>query len=155
MSTSRVPAAMAALLALCRSATSLAGVAIHDGGPVTDLSETDQVFIGWSPDDGAAATFVQDFASAGARRRDEDFTIIGYAESRGGDTDLSARRVRVFALLAAVEDALRATDAQPNAPTLNGSVLWAHLTQGVLTQPQTPDGAQAGITFTVACKARL
>lgn len=146
---------MAALLDLCRTAPALAGVVVHDGGPVTDLSEPDQVFIGWSPDDAIAATMTQDFASAGARRRDEDFTIVGYVESRSGDTDLSARRVRVFALLAAVEDALRATDAQPAAPTLNGTVLWAHLTQGVLTQPQTTDGAQAGIAFTVACKARL
>jgi hypothetical protein len=146
---------MAALLDLCRAAPSLAGVVVHDGGPVTDLSEQDQLFIGWSPDDAIAATMTQDFASAGARRRDEDFTILGYAESRAGDTDLAARRVRVFALLAAVEDALRATDTQPNAPTLNGSVLWAHLTQGVLAQPQTPDGALAGVTFTVACKARL
>lgn len=155
MSTSAVPAAIDALLTLCRASPDLAEVAIHDGPVTTDLSERDQLFIGWAPEDATAATAVQDFASAGARRRDEDFAILGYVESRSGDTDLQGRRTRVYQLLGVVENVLRATDAAPEAPTLNGTVLWAHLTDTALTQPQTTDGALAGIRFTVTCRARL
>lgn len=155
MSTSAVPAAIDALLTLCRTSPSLADVAISDGPVTTDLSEPDRLFIGWAPEDTTAATSVQDFASAGARRRDEDFAILGYVESRSGDTDLQARRTRVYQVLAAIETLLRATDAQPDAPTLNQTVLWAHLTDTALSQPQTSDGALAGIRFTVTCRARL
>jgi len=60
----------------------------------------------------------------------------------------------VFTLVAAVETALRATDAAPTAPTLNGAVLWAHLTTGNLQQVQS-EGAVAGLAFTVTCRARI
>lgn len=155
MPTSRVPAAIDALVALCRAAPDLAQAAVRDGPPLTDLSAAQQVFIGWAPNAEAAATIAQDFASAGARRRDEDFSIVGYAEARSGGTDVKAMRDQAFALVAAVENALRATDAQPDAPTLGGAVLWAHLTAAELTQPQTTDGALAGVAFTVTCRARL
>jgi hypothetical protein len=37
---------------------------------------------------------------------------------------------------------------------LNGTVLWAHLTAGDLTQIQG-DGSAAGLVFTVTCQARI
>lgn len=154
MATSRVPAAVDALLAILDASAALDGVSIVDGPPTTNLSDSDHVFVGYQPGAESSVTLAQNFNSAGARTRDEDFTIACYAESRSGDTDMQARRSRAFALVAAVETALRATDAAPTAPTLNGTVLWAHLTAGNLMQGQS-QGAQAGVEFTITCRARI
>ncbi|MFE9098491.1 hypothetical protein [Streptomyces sp. NPDC007264] len=154
MTTSRVPAAVDALLAILRAAPGLAGVTIVDGPPVVNLTALKHVFVGWQPSAEAAVSLEQSFNSAGARTRDETITISCYAEARAGDTDMQARRAEVFALLGEVETALRATNSAPTAPTLNGTVLWAHLTAGDLTQVQA-EGSLAGLAFTVTCQARI
>ncbi|NUP37008.1 MAG: hypothetical protein HOY76_08315 [Streptomyces sp.] len=154
MPTSAVPAAVNALLAILRAAPGLADVRIVDGPASTNLTELKQLFVGWQPAVEAAVTLEQDFASAGARTRDETFEIACYAETRSGDKDMATQRGRVFDLVAAVETALRATDAAPTAPTLNGTVLWSHLTTGNLAQMQA-EGTVAGLAFTVTCRARI
>lgn len=154
MLTSRVPAAVDALLEILRAAPALADVRIVDGPPSTNLTELKQLFVGWQPDADASVALEQDFASAGARTRDESFEIACYAESRSGDKDMAAQRAAVFALVGTVETALRATDAAPTAPTLNGTVLWAQLTTGNLRQVQS-EGTVAGLAFTVTCRARI
>lgn len=155
MATSRVPAAVDALLAILRASAALSGVSVVDGPPTTNLSDLDHVFVGYQPNVEAAVQLAQSFNAAGARTRDEDFGIACYAEARSGDTDMQARRARAFALVAAVEEALRATDAAPTAPTLNGTVLWSHLTAGNVFQGQRDSGAVAGVEFTVTCRARI
>lgn len=154
MATSSVPRAIAAVVTILRAAPSLADIEVIDGPPVDDQSMADQVFIGWAPD-GEAAEFLQSFASAGARTRDENLTITGWLESWTGDDDIAARRERAFELLAAVENALRATDPTPTAPTLGGAVQWSEVTRGVLRQSYTEQGAHVGIAFTVSCRARI
>jgi len=154
MTTSRVPAAVDALLVILRAAVALADVRIEDGPPSVNLSDRDRIHVGWHPNADAAVALTQDFNAAGARTRDEAFEIACYAESRSGSTDMAARRTRVFELVAAVETALRATDVAPTAPTLNSTVLWSHLTAGDLAQWQS-DGANAGLAFTVNCRARI
>lgn len=154
MATSAVPAALAGLLAVLRAAPGLNGVTVVDGPPTNNLTGGDWLYVGHQPGADAAVSMTQAFASAGARRRDEDFDIGCYAESRAGGSDMAARRARVFELLAEVENALRATDAAPEAPTLGGAVLWAHLTTGDLYQLQS-DGVLAGLAFTVRCRARI
>ncbi|TXS36927.1 hypothetical protein [Streptomyces sp. OR43] len=155
MATSAVPGAIAALLAVLRAAPALAEVNVIDGPPVGDMSDEDLLAVGWSPDGDTAAETVQDFADAGARRRDEDFTIAGWIDTWSGDSDVSVCRLRAFELLAVVEDAIRATGPNPDAPTLNGAVQWAHLTRGVLHQSNTDQGIRAGLAFTVTCRARI
>ncbi|MGW9371193.1 hypothetical protein ACWGVR_14420 [Streptomyces xanthophaeus] len=154
MATSAVPAAVDALLAILGSASSLAKVRIVDGPPTINLDAPDCLFVGFQPGADMAVSLTQNFASAGARMRDEDFDILCYIESRSGGTDLGARRRRAFEMLAQVENALRATDDVPDAPTLNGTVLWAHLASGDLIQVQS-DGVLAGIPLTVRCRARI
>lgn len=156
MATSRVPAAVAALLDILRAAPSLAGsVHIEDGPTAVNLTDNDRIYVGWQPSSESAVSLQQDFNAAGARTRDENFAIACYAESRAGDKDMSLRRDRVFDIFGAVETALRASEAFPEAPTLNGTVLWAHLTTGDLDQAQSSDGARAGLTFSVTCFARI
>lgn len=160
MATSAVPAAYDELLSILaeaakRPASALADAQIIDGPPLTNLESGRRVFVGWQPDGEAAVTLEQAFASAGARRRDENFVIACYAEVESGDTEMGQMRSDAFALVAVVETELRASDAAPTAPTLNGTVLWAHLTTGNLQQGQTRSGAAAGVAFTIACRARI
>jgi hypothetical protein len=155
MATSAVPAAIDALLAILRAAPGLSEVLIVDGPAAVNLTDRHRIYVGYAPGAEQSVDISQDFASAGARRRAEDFTVACYAETWAGDNDMALRRTRVFELLAAVEDALRATDTAPEAPTLNGTVQWAHLTAGSLVQEQNSDGALASLSFTVTCRARI
>ncbi|MFE4649283.1 hypothetical protein [Streptomyces sp. NPDC056707] len=156
MATTAVPAAINALLEILGSAPALADVRIIDGPPTEDMSDEDLVCIGWAPgDEQASAESVQDFAYAGARARDEDLTITGWAESWSGEEEFADRRARAYELLAVIENALRATEAQPEAPTLNGTVQWAHLIRHRLQQLFTDSGSRVGIAFTIGCRARI
>lgn len=155
MLTSRVPDAVDALLAILRASPALSGVLVQDGPVTVNLSDPRRIYVGWQPSADTAVALTQDFNSAGARTRDEAFEISCYAESRSGETDMAAQRRDVFTLVATVETALRATNDAPAAPTLNGTVLWSHLTAGDLTQLQSSDGALAGLGFTVTCRARI
>ncbi|MFE2132237.1 hypothetical protein ACFW9X_03160 [Streptomyces sp. NPDC059466] len=154
MQTSRVPAAINALLAILRDRPALAEVAVVDGPASVNLTERRRIHIGWSPGAEQAVEIQQQFNAAGARTRDEVFSITCYAESRGGDKDMAFRRSDAFDLIGEVEQAIRSTDPNPVAPTLNGSVLWAELTTGNVLQDQA-EGATVGVIFAVACRARI
>lgn len=153
MQTSRVPAALDAFLALLQAADGLSAVRVLDGPPTTNIAG-DWLSVGWQPGADHAVNLTQDFASAGARQRDEDFEIHCYAESRAGGSDLAARRRRVFEIVGEVETVLRASGGRPEAPTISDTVLWAHLTAGDLVQIQS-DGVQCGLDFTIRCRARI
>ncbi|GLP71041.1 hypothetical protein TUSST3_76610 [Streptomyces sp. TUS-ST3] len=154
MVTSRVPAAVDALLAILRARPALADIEIVDGPSAVNLTNRRRLYVGWSPGADSAVALQQAFNGAGARTRDETFTIACYAEARAGDKDMKARRDEVFALVGEVETALRASNDAPTAPTLTGTVLWAHLTAGDLAQVQQ-EGSLAGLAFTVTCQARI
>lgn len=154
MMTSRVPAAVDALLAILTAAPAFAEVDVVDGPAAVNYTRLKRLYVGWQPSAEAAVSLTQNFNAAGARTRDEAFTISCYAEARAGDTVMKDRRDEVFALVGEVETALRATNSAPTAPTLNGAVLWAHLTAGDLTQAQE-EGSLAGLAFTVTCQARI
>ncbi|MDT9689389.1 hypothetical protein Q5762_13795 [Streptomyces sp. P9(2023)] len=154
MATSRVPAAVDALLAILRAAPALDDVLILDGPPTNGLTGNQRLYVGWTPDGGPAVALSQDFNAAGARTRDETFAINCYAEVSSGDIDMHVQRTRVFELVGAVETALRATNEATMAPTLSNTVLWSHLTAGDLSQEQG-EGARAGLVFMVSCMARI
>ena len=154
MLTSRVPAAVDALLAILRARPTLSDVAIVDGPAAVNLTQRQRIHVGWHPGAEQAVALEQSFNGAGARTRDEQFVISCYAEARGGDKDMALRRLDVFALVGEVEQALRASNEMPEAPTLNGTVLWAELTTGDLLQSFS-EGASAGLAFAVACRARI
>lgn len=154
MATSAVPAALNAYLALLQAAPGLVDVRVVDGPPTNSLTGGDWLYVGYQPGADTSVNLSQDFNAAGARTRDEDFEILCYAESRSGGTSIATVRQRAFELLGEVETALRATVAAPEAPTLSGTVLWAHLVTGDLYQLQS-DGVLAGVAFAVRCRARI
>ncbi|MCL6733291.1 hypothetical protein [Streptomyces neyagawaensis] len=155
MATSSLPAALTQFLTILRADAGLTGVEVLDGPPVSDQSASEYVSIGWQPDSEESASFVQNFNGAGARTRDEDLLIACYLFTWSGDTDITVVRARLFELLAVIENALRATNAAPTKPTINGAVLWAHIVRGHLQQAQSSQGARAGLAFTIAAHARI
>ncbi|MGW8387546.1 hypothetical protein ACWGMW_03070 [Streptomyces albidoflavus] len=154
--TSRVPEAVDALLDILSTAPALEAVRVVDGPlPVDVNSDPMALYIGYSRDGDQAVSLQQSFAGAGARTRDEEFSIACLAVARGGDKDMVLYRRKVFEMVAVVEAVLRATNSDPTAPTLGGTVLWSELTAGGLTQDQDPDGPRATLAFTVSCRARI
>lgn len=155
MATSVAADVIDALLEILRAAPELADVQIIDGPPIDDQSAPDQLIIGWQPGEGEAATLLQDFAYAGARRRNEEGVVPCWIDCWTGDTDMQVRRRRAFDLLAVVEDVIRASDANPESPTLGGVVLWSQFAAGSLRQAATEQGARASVGFTVSYFARI
>lgn len=155
MATSALPGAITALFTILSESSALEGVMVIDGPPTVDVTREDFLAVGWSDDEDKAADMVQDFNAAGARTRDEDFTIACVIDVWSGDDGFAAVRNRVFEILGVVEQELRATSPNPTAPTLNGAVLWAHLTRASLRQYFTDQGARVALGFTVSCHARI
>src|SRR3546814_45410 len=97
MATSRIPAAIDALVTRWTASSALAGVLVLDGPTVIDLTkQQDLVYVGWQPnaDNGIAVEMQQEFAHIGGRTRNERFDILCFAESWTGDFDIQARRTR-------------------------------------------------------------
>jgi hypothetical protein len=145
--TSRVPATIDAILSL--STVALPDVQVLDGPPNVNLA-SDFVTIGWSPYTDTAAESQQQFVSLGTQRREEEFTVVCYADSYSGDTGPSVRRARVYQIVGAVETALRAD------VTLGGVLtLWAEMGDSTLHQEIDDRGLVVGVTFHVHCKTRI
>lgn len=155
MATSALPGAILSLLTILRAATVLDDVDIIDGPPVDDVATKDFLAVGWSGTEDVAAETAQDFNAAGARTRDEDFAISCVIDVWSGDDGFSTVRARAFEILGVVEQVIRATGPNPDAPNLNGAVLWAHLTRASLRQSFTDQGARVALAFTVSCHARI
>jgi hypothetical protein len=137
--TSRIPATIDALVSIFAAA--LPDVQILDGPPNVNLA-SDFVTVGWSPYKDTAVDATQQFVSLGAQQREEDFY--------SGDTGTSARRARVFQLVAAAEMALRAD------VTLGGVLtLWAEMGDCILHQEIDDRGLVVGVTFHIHCKTRI
>lgn len=158
--TSRIPAALDALVAVTQTALG-PGVAVLDGPPIdweplqlpaqtgAAGDELRYLFIGASPS-GSAVEGEQDFNAAGNVSRDESFRVSCVAYAVGG-SGTKARRDEAFAILAAVETALR-TD-----PTLAGAVLWALVSavSAVDQRQRNGEWSDCSVTFTVACRGYL
>jgi hypothetical protein len=162
MATSAIPGAIDALVSILSASTALAAlsqdgrtVKVLDGPPTGDIALDDYLAVGWSGSDDQGAEAVQDFNSAGARTRNEDIAISGVIDVWSGDDTFATVRARAFQILGVLETELRATNASPEAPTLNHAVLWAHLTRTQLRQYFTDQGARVALGFTVSCHARI
>lgn len=163
MATSALPGALDALVSIWGASTAMQAltgpdgrtVKVVDGQPTKDVALDDFLAVGWSGSDDQAAESVQDFNSAGARTRDEDLTIACVIDVWSGDETFAAVRARAFQILGVAETELRATNSSPEAPTLQGAVLWAHLTRAQLRQYFTDQGARVALGFTVSCHARI
>lgn len=148
MSTSRVPAVIDALVSTLDAALT---ADVFDG-PYITAPDADFVCVGWSPGSEDSANATQEWAGLGNKARDETIDVVCYADSYSGDLTTKTRRDAAYTLLTAVENALR-TD-----PTLGGAIPqpgWAQMGEHVLTQQQTANGLEVGITFHVLVRTRI
>lgn len=161
MATSAMFGAIDGLLAMCQAQAVPGGllenVTVVDGPFVVDgeLSDSDFLVIGDTPDEDPTATSQQDFGPYGRGARDEQVQIVCTASSTAGEPDMKPRRDRVKTILAGVEKLVRQNAVAESDPSLGGSVLWCRITDQRLLQLQTEYGAEAEMTFTVAARARL
>lgn len=160
--TSRMAAAIDALVALGET-DELAGVVVIDG-PFAPFMEfeadaTKRLFIGttdpYGEGESIAADGDQAFRTIGGRWRDETFTIRCLAEGWNGDSNLKQARDDAIAVMAALEQALRPTPANPTAYAITAGVLWAGIGAESITSEYADTGAYARLDFSVSCRANL
>jgi hypothetical protein len=159
---SAISPAIAALVAAAKTAYNTAKVDVLEGPPVTALDDTysQRVWIGYNPlnPEEPSATGDQEFATLGARSRNEDFTVVCCCEYWTGDPTPSTARLGAFALLSAFEPLLRGTPGSggPGDATLGRVVLWSQIAGGIdYAAEQSSNGVVGRVVFHVTCRARL
>lgn len=150
--TSRAPAVIDALVALCQAAPALSGVKVHDGPQVTSSPLKAVVCIGWDGDEDndQAVEAQQEWAAIGQKAKNETLQITCAAIAWNGGTVTKSARDRAYALVGAVEDALRADPALDFPPPTVVA-----MATGNAFQRQVSDGVQCRVTFTVAVQTRI
>lgn len=159
--TSRMAAALDALIALATA--NLTGVAIVDGPFNINDTETalaaQRLFVGADDASGLSEAVAVDgdqaFRTMGARQRDEHFTVHCVAEGSDGDGVMKAARDAAVAVLAGMELLLRPTQANTQAYTVSGTVLWAGIGHESITQEWTTQGAYCRVNFAIDCRSNL
>ncbi len=151
MSTSTIPAAIDALLALVR-ATADSNVHVVDGFPRFRLTDVDLIAVGGKPEPTASGE--QSAAGIGSGRRAENYTLrVTCSSSRGVGQSQKLVRDRAFALMGYVETGLRRDHS------LGGIVLQAEIAGGVELNQSHPetfgDDVVAEVLFDVAVQARI
>lgn len=158
MATSAIPLAIDWLVSTFQAAATLGAaspaVQVLDGPTVADDAAGLVLWVGVdNPDVNAvdASTANQTWAGLGALRKNELLSIPCAARAWNGTNDVRSARAAAFAILAAVEDIVRA-----NA-NLGGTVLVTlpGVTNVRLRQGSTPKGVIADVLFTIDAKARI
>lgn len=145
MSTSRMSDVTAALIALWSAQSSLLGVTIYDGPPVSSAPDADLITVGddADPSSDAASAFEQEWANLSHSRRSERGEIVCATVAQNGSTALVSTRARAFELLAACEAALLAD------PTLGDLAFTTELISGSSKPIQNNRGTAVVVPFTV------
>lgn len=152
MATSVIPAVIDALVDLARDV--LTDVSVYDGFGLSE-DPGDFLMIGVGDPDSStldkAASSAQGWTYANTTTRDEEGDVTCAALSWNGDADQKTARDSVFAITAALEDALRAN------PSLGlDNLLWTgYGPTSDLDQNQDGSGAMALLVFTIHFKARI
>jgi hypothetical protein len=141
------------MLTALRASSALSGVGIYDGLQVTMEFTTDGIAVGHDgstdDDDVSVGSVSQDYAPLGAVAKYEDGTVNCFLWSLDGGTDVTVRRTRAFALLAAIEVAVKAD------PTLSGACMLANVASADISLRQTTQGVAILMPFTLTYRARL
>lgn len=144
MTTSHIPAAIDAIV----SSFTAAGLTVFDGPVITGDFQA-AVFVGYDgaadSSDYKAVAGTQDWASLGAKRRSEAFSVICAAVALTGETDTKTGRDAVYALLDIVGTTLR-TDPSLG---LNSPPFVAELKPVDLFTEPTENGLQCRWVFTI------
>jgi hypothetical protein len=145
--TSKLPAAMDALVATFTAWPGLAEVTVRDGPSTSQAPLQEVVSVGYTGEDGTDAESTLLTEGMGGAVDREQFTIRCAAAVLVGGDGVAGARGRAYELLAEAGAAI-AADRR-----LGGSVMRAMISSHSLTMDQTPKGAQAVVMFEVSCDA--
>ena len=151
MATTAFPAVVSGIISQLSASPALAGVRIFDGIEVDSSYPSDFIAIGHDgTDDGdvTAVSLTQTYDQIGAVKMFEDGSIDCFLASWDGTTDLASRRTRAFAIMSAIDSAIR-TD-----PSLGGACLFSGISQNTTAYRQTSAGVAVVVNFTITYKAR-
>jgi len=149
MTTSRLAAVIAALFTAFDATDAIAA---YRGVPILSDAPADFVIVGGRDDANyMAGATVQDWNGLGARTRVEEGRVVCAIIAQSGDDDLAGQQDRAHAVLAQVEDVLRAD------PTLGGIVSsgWLQVLDTLLEQRSTGAGTYARLTVTIGYQAHI
>lgn len=127
----------------------------EDGPPKRRPNKgSDVLYIGWDGSEAGdtAAGSQQEWAGLGNHARNENLTIVCYAESTRGNGTMKACRDAALATVNTAESALRSDPQLGGA--LTGPAYAAFGSVDSLIQKQT-DGLLVGVVFTITAFARL
>jgi hypothetical protein len=144
----KVPAAMDALVAVFNAWPDLSEVSVLDGPTTSQQTFREVLTVGWTGGDDqtdAESTLLTE-GLGGAPDR-EQFTIRCAAAVLRGTDDLPGARRQAYGLLAEAGAAIAANRS------LNGVVMRAMVASHSLSQELTQQGAQAVVVFEVSCDA--
>ncbi len=144
MATSTVPALLTALAGRLRNRAGLAGVAVATAPDAAGTPAEVIEFLDTAQD--------QEFAALGGRRREERYEVRGaifVARLGAGEATATEARERAYALLAEIENELRAD------PTVGGAIQTAEVARVNLQQGASPDGRLAALEFWLRVRARI
>ncbi|HEY9353006.1 MAG TPA: hypothetical protein VIP28_07145 [Nocardioides sp.] len=143
-----MPELIDALVGRFRTEEGLAAVHVTDGPEVSSEDSADWVLVGYDGDPNGemqAAVTEEQWAGLGASREEMvqlPITLL----ARRGDTDVRAARARVYELSTVVKEVLRAD------PTVGLGGVQCAVGSTALFQAQTPEGIQARLVLTLACR---
>jgi hypothetical protein len=155
-------AATAATVYAAYAAANSLTIEVFDGPPTTVSVDVIQsrVYVGFDPDNPELPVVVgdQEFATLGARTRDERYAIACCVQYWSGDQgNVKTVRDGAFALLAQFETMLRGTPLNgPGDCTLGRAVLFSQIAGGIdYSQLAGSAGLIGQINFHVSCRSRL
>ena len=145
------PTVIQNIITALQNAASLTGVRIFDGAEIDFSWPGDAVAIGHDGSFGDVEMQVAQVTNTPFAFTDlhqEEGAISCSLWSQDGSGNLTARRVRAFALMSAVDTVIR------QDPTLSGACLYSILTTNAVSYRQTEFGAAVVIDFSISYQAQ-
>lgn len=151
MTTVAFPTLISNIITAFGASSDLSAVRIFDGPEIDETYPGDAIAVGHDgSEDGdmQAMTARNSYDQLGAKRMFEDGVINCSLWAWDGTSDLTARRVRAYAILSAVDTVIRLD------PSFSSACLYSGLETHSAVYRQTNAGAVVIINFTIAYRAR-
>lgn len=145
------PTMVTNIITTLKAETSLSGVRVFDGAEIDLSYPGDAIAIGHDGSFGDIEMIVgqiQNNPFAFTDLHEEQGSISCSLWSQDGSSDITARRIRAFALISAVDTAIR------KDPTFSGACLYSILSTNNVGYRQTEFGAAVVIDFTISYQAQ-
>jgi hypothetical protein len=149
--TALFPTMIDKIIVALNGSAALTGVRVFDGAQVDQSYPGDAIAVGHDGSFGDIEMQIGNIADTPfvfTNLHEESGTINCSLWSQDGTTDIAARRTRAFAILSAVDTALRVD------PTFGGTCLYSILATNSISYDQTGFGVACKINFTINYQAQ-